>query len=48
MVFYCRNGSVRDDQRKSTGFISHHEVKRRLVGDGMRLVIIYVQIRREG
>ena len=40
MRFYYGNGGVRDDRRKGTGFISHHEVKWRLVGDRMGAVIV--------
>ena len=41
--FYYRDGDVGDvgdDRRKGMGFISHHEVEWRLVGDGMRSVIM--------
>ena len=38
--FHCGNGSVGDHRRKSTGFISHHEIERRLVGDGMGAVVV--------
>ena len=31
---------VRDYRRKGTGFIAHHEVERRLIGDGVRAVIV--------
>ena len=40
MGFYCRNGSVGDDQGEGTRFISHHEIEQGLVGDGMRAVIV--------
>ena len=40
MGFYCGNGSIRDNQGKGTGFISHHEIEWRLVGDGMGVVIM--------
>ena len=40
MGFYCRDRSVGDDRGEGTGFISHHEIERRLVGDGMRAVIM--------
>ena len=38
--FHCGNGSVGDHRGKSTGFISHHEIERRLVGDGMGAVVV--------
>ena len=38
--FYCGNGGVRDHQGKGTEFISHHEIERRLVSDGMRAVVV--------
>ena len=38
--FYCGDGSVGDHQRKGTGFVSHHEIERRLIGDGVRAVIV--------
>ena len=40
MGFYCRNGSVGDNRGESTGFISHHEIEQRLVGNGMGVVIV--------
>ena len=40
MVLDCREGSLRDDGGKSTGFISHHEEEWRLVGYGVRAVIV--------
>ena len=36
----CREGSLGDDGGKSTGFISHHEEEWRLVGYGVRAVIV--------
>ena len=38
--FYRGNGGVGDHRRKGTGFISHHEIERGLVCDGMRAVIV--------
>ena len=38
--FYCGNGSIGNDRGKGTGFISHHEVKQRLVGDRVRAVVV--------
>ena len=40
MGFNHRDSGVRDYQGKGTGFVAHHEVKRRLVGDEMRVVIV--------
>ena len=40
MVLDCREGSLRDDGGKSMGFISHHEEKWRLVGYGVRAVVV--------
>ena len=41
MGFYCRDRSIGDYRRKGTGFISHHEVERGLIGDRMRAVIMH-------
>ena len=38
--FHCGNGSIGDHRGKSTGFISHHEIERRLVGDRMGAVVV--------
>ena len=38
--FYCGNGGIGDHRGKGMGFISHHEIERRLVSDGMRAVIV--------
>ena len=38
--FHCGNGSVGNHRGKSTGFISHHEIERRLVGDRMGAVVV--------
>ena len=38
--FHCGNGSVGDYRGKSTGFISHHEIERRLISDGMGAVVV--------
>ena len=40
MGFYCGNGSVRDNRGEGTGFISHHKIEWRLVGDGVRAVVV--------
>ena len=40
MVLDCGEGSFGDNGRKSTGFISHHEEEWRLVGYGVRAVIV--------
>ena len=40
MGFYCGDRGVRDYQGKGTGFISHHEIERGLVSDGVRAVIV--------
>ena len=40
MILDCREGSLRDDGGKSTGFISHHEEEWRLVSYGVRAVIV--------
>ena len=40
MGFDCGDSGVGDYQRKGTGFISHYEVERRLVGDRMGVVIV--------
>ena len=38
--FYGGNRGVGDYRGKSTGFISHHEIERRLIGDGMGAVVV--------
>ena len=38
--FYCGDRGIGDHQGKGTGFISHHEIERRLVGDGTRAMIV--------
>ena len=38
--FYSGDSGVGDHRRKGTGFISHHEIERRLIGDGVRAVIV--------
>ena len=40
MGFDCGDNKVEDYQGKGTGFVSHHEVKRGLVSDGVRAVIV--------
>ena len=40
MVLDSREGSFGDDGGKCMGFISHHEEEWRLVGYGMRMVIV--------
>ena len=41
MGFDCGDSGVGDYQRKGTAFVTHHEVKRRLVGDGMGVVVMH-------
>ena len=41
MILDCREGSVRDDGGKSTGFISHYEEEWQLVGYRVRAVIVH-------
>ena len=38
--FYGGDSGVGDYRRKGTGFISHHEIERGLIGDGVRTVIV--------
>ena len=38
--FYGGNRGVGDDRGEGTGFISHHEIERRLAGDRMGAVIV--------
>ena len=38
--FYGRDRGVGDHRRKGMGFISHHEIERRLMSDGMRAVVV--------
>ena len=38
--FYCGNGGFGNNRGEGTGFISHHEIEWRLVGDGMGAVIV--------
>ena len=38
--FYCGNRGIGDHRGKGTGFISHYEIERELVRDGMRVVIV--------
>ena len=40
MGFDCGDNSVGDYRGKGAGFVTHHEVKRGLVGDGVRAVIM--------
>ena len=40
MVLDSREGSFGDDGGKCSGFISHHEEEWRLVGHGMRTVVV--------
>ena len=40
MDFNHRDSGVRDYQRQGMGFITHHEVKQRLTGDEVRVVIV--------
>ena len=38
--FYGGDRGVGDHRRKGAGFISHHEIEWRLVGDGMGAVVV--------
>ena len=38
--FYSGNRGVGDHQRKGARFVSHHEIERRLIGDGVGAVIV--------
>ena len=38
--FYCGNGGLGNNRGKGTGFISHHEIERELVGDRMGAMIV--------
>ena len=38
--FYCWDGSIGDHRGKGTGFISHHEIERELIGDRVRAVVV--------
>ena len=38
--FYGGNRGVSDHRGKGTGFVSHHEIERGLICDGMRAVIV--------
>ena len=38
--FYCGNGCIGDHRGKGMGFISHHEIERGLIRDGVRAVIM--------
>ena len=38
--FYGGDRGVGDYRGKGTGFISHHEIERRLVRDGMGVVVV--------
>ena len=38
--FYCGDRGVGDYRGKGTGFISHHEIERRLVRDRMGAVVV--------
>ena len=38
--FYCGNRSIGNDRGEGTGFISHHEIERGLICDGMGAVIV--------
>ena len=38
--FYGGDRGVGDHRGKGAGFISHHEIERELIGDGVRSVIV--------
>ena len=38
--FYGGDRGVGNHRRKGTGFISHHEIEQRLIGDGVGAVIV--------
>ena len=38
--FYGGDRGVGDHRRKGAGFISHHEIERRLTCDGVRAVVV--------
>ena len=38
--FYCGDRGIKDHRGKGTGFISHHEIERGLVCNGVRAVIM--------
>ena len=40
MGFDCGDSGVRDYRGEGTGLIAHHEVERRLISDGMGVVIV--------
>ena len=40
MGFYCRNGSVGNNQMEAMGFISHHEIEGGLISNRMRSVVV--------
>ena len=40
MGFYGGDSCIRDYRREGMGFISHHEVEQRLVGNRVRAVIV--------
>ena len=38
--FHGGDSGIGDHRGKGTGFISHHEIERGLIGDGVRAVIV--------
>ena len=40
MGFYGGDSCIIDHQRKGMGLVSHREIEWRLVGDGVRMVIV--------
>ena len=39
--FYCGYRGQRKDSGEGNGFVSHHEEEWRLVGDGVRVVVVH-------
>ena len=40
MGFYCGNRRIGDDRGRGMGFVTHHEVKGRLAGNRVGVVIV--------
>ena len=38
--FYGGDRGVGDHRRKGTGFVSHHEIERRLISDRVRAMVV--------
>ena len=38
--FYCGNGSVGNNRGQGTGFVSHHEIEQRFIGNGVGAVVV--------